>query len=934
MKIFATICLVAVATVSILGFSLLIDFQKTQAFFGVDAAIEIAFEFVKALAKALAQKVIAKFMVDIFTKLESVHTIANILNYSDALGFDVYIGSQLNSLLNPNKSSKAVKTDPSNTNVASIVGQLEQLPLSGSPLFRDPKKVEQLAGFNTPAKVSSLVFKADKNEYNKGDMVLLTWNVTGDNIFVQLQGSAFGANNLVSVPNVGSKRFQIQKSGIYYLNVVNKTNSIVIKQAKVELKVKNESSDGFTSGIVPGQGGTSGGLTPEQETVLLRGGLAMLTSAVSCGGVNTQAIQNLALYQATKARGFLMSEIDPRSGPDFYRRIGRLGNPYTSPQYQFLSMQDLASTVEAQARQASNLELVSSGNKVPRSASNTITSAMTTINSKIDETLDKLFGTKSEQGNVGFSGVATSVIAGFVSDLIVNAIFRQKDARLLAEKNSCGIPRDASEKTTGPNYQSPVPTSTDIITGGCQEGIIDCDLISVSNPFIRVNGKSTEIISSGENVTVNWSAGSLTGAISISVDPPPDLSPPVGPDERVGTRTLAPTEDTQITLTIEGETVAIAAINISTVNGDDDGGGGGSNTLTCNAVSPSVNVNTEVRFTATGGGANYTWSAPGGSPSYLERGSNTFTTVYNSAGPKTVTVTSGTDTDECSVQVNSTGGGDQPVISLITYAGENRLNPNLAPNSIIIEGDNFTAHTVQATVTVKTNLGATLPLIAQVGGFRITIPVTQSVLDSIKSNPQINSLIITVTLQGKSASLSLPVSGSVSPPFQVYSCAPNAAVQALPSGGRSIVLGEYYYPKDGTQWVSRGSKTQFIPGDIIIVKDSRATIGGSGAIPYSLNNTNKNIDRGTVTLTPAEFPVFTVSGGNPGGQEIAEQWAQIVALDSAGQSISADICYIDPDKRGDNNPSMYEFYTKATGLATVVNQLTTQLTAAGIKPRQ
>ncbi|MBI4363677.1 MAG: hypothetical protein HY545_02400 [Candidatus Doudnabacteria bacterium] len=820
MRIFATICLVAVATVGLLGFSLYIDFQKAQAFFGIDAAIQIAFEFVKALAKALMQKIIAKFSVDILTKLESVHTIKNILNYSDALGFDVYIGAQLNSLLNPNKSNKDIKNEPKDTNLASIVTGSNQLPLNSSPLFSDPKKVEALAGLNIPAKVTSSSFNVNPREIKKGRTAELRWDVAGDNIFVQLQGKEFGANNLISIPNSGTKTVSPQQSTAYYLNISSRSNALVIKQLKVELKVENTASDGFVSGITPGSGQINvgaGGLNPEQETLLVRGGLAMLTSAVSCGGVNTQALNNLALYQATKARGFLMSELDPRSTADYYRRMARLGNPYASPQFQYLSMQDLAYSVEAQGRAASNLELISTGNKVPRSASNTITRAATTINSSLDKTLDSLFKSKSEQGDVAFSGVATKVIAGFVSDLIVNTIFKQKNARLLTEKNSCGVPKDSTE-TTAPNYQSPTPTTPpdDIIIAGCQENIVACDDPNINNPFIRVNGKTTEIVNSGDSVTVNWSVGSLTGAVAISVDPPPDLEPAVGAEEKIGTRTFKPTRDTQLSLLVDGETIAVAVVNISTITG----GGGPGNEVSCSPASQTVNVNQTASFTASGGDGTYSWTANGsGNP---EGTGATFATYYSSAGQKTVTVTSAAKSASCSVIVTNPGGS--PPGSQATFTA----SPNPIPSSGAAFTLSWNAPSVSAgrsdlTVTISgLNAGGAGSNSFVASGFGAigsrTVnpgPTTAATYTGGLSGPGVNVQFPAVTVTVAGSGLPPPPADqctatksgpSVSINWTIQSAAERASVWAVKSGTSGKVFENSITApgSGGLQWVPPG----------------------------------------------------------------------------------------------------------------------------------
>ncbi|MCL5667249.1 MAG: hypothetical protein M1383_05780 [Patescibacteria group bacterium] len=72
-------------------------------------------------------------------------------------------------------------------------------------------------------------------------------------------------------------------------------------------------------------------------------------------------------------------------------------------------------------------------------------------------------------------------------------------------------------------------------------------------------------------------------------------------------------------------------------------------TLTCSPASQNANIGQVAFFTATGGNGNFTWSAPGGSPSIGSTAS--FSTSYSFAGSKTVIVSSGGESATCGVVV-------------------------------------------------------------------------------------------------------------------------------------------------------------------------------------------------------------------------------------------------------------------------------------------
>ena len=74
-------------------------------------------------------------------------------------------------------------------------------------------------------------------------------------------------------------------------------------------------------------------------------------------------------------------------------------------------------------------------------------------------------------------------------------------------------------------------------------------------------------------------------------------------------------------------------------------------TLVCAPASQTAQTGQPVYFTATGGNGTFTWSAPAGSQ--ISGSSNSFSTSYNTAGGKVVTVTSGNQTATCNVTVQA-----------------------------------------------------------------------------------------------------------------------------------------------------------------------------------------------------------------------------------------------------------------------------------------
>ncbi|MEK7583147.1 MAG: hypothetical protein AAB483_01940 [Patescibacteria group bacterium] len=76
--------------------------------------------------------------------------------------------------------------------------------------------------------------------------------------------------------------------------------------------------------------------------------------------------------------------------------------------------------------------------------------------------------------------------------------------------------------------------------------------------------------------------------------------------------------------------------------------------VVCSPSNQNINMNQYVSFSATGGNGTYSWSAPTGNPS--GNTGSSFSTTYGSTGTKIVTVTSGNQSDTCSVYVQPNQG--------------------------------------------------------------------------------------------------------------------------------------------------------------------------------------------------------------------------------------------------------------------------------------
>ncbi len=96
----------------------------------------------------------------------------------------------------------------------------------------------------------------------------------------------------------------------------------------------------------------------------------------------------------------------------------------------------------------------------------------------------------------------------------------------------------------------------------------------------------------------------------------------------------------------------------------------------CSPTNQNVGTNQNVSITGSSGEGSWSWSAPGGDPT--SDNDPFFNTQYSVGGLKTVTVTRGSSSAQCSVNVNDSGGGGEPPDpgeACTTYCDEQPLPP-------------------------------------------------------------------------------------------------------------------------------------------------------------------------------------------------------------------------------------------------------------------
>src|SRR3989338_1070205 len=275
---------------------------------------------------------------------------------------------------------------------------------------------------------------------------------------------------------------------------------------------------------------SGGQLTPTQESTIVKGALAMLTGQGSCRGVNRIAIRNVSTYLAAKNASVSARNINPAT-PSFYEQMTSLGDPFSSPAFVELTLQDSAKQIEAEANTAANQELISSGQKTAKSQNaNTIVAGVGNIEERVSAILNNLFGTGLEGSSSGFASSIGRGLAGF----FYTAIMRN-DIRVTAENGLCGVP-----VTSAPS-QPPSP-----LPGG-----------GTFNITMTVNGSLSTAIRLGETATLSWNVVEPTGALTI-YNLPANCAPPA----LSGSCQVSPTADTTYVLAVNGVSYAQASVTV------------------------------------------------------------------------------------------------------------------------------------------------------------------------------------------------------------------------------------------------------------------------------------------------------------------------------------------------------------------------------------
>src|SRR3989344_5054578 len=458
--------LVIVSVVGLFGFTMFVDLKPAHAFFGIDAAVQIAFTKVWETLKAVAQQFILKlatnFAVKLLQKLESAHIIKNMLHYSDALGFDQYIGNELNrTFMKPNTAAKAEELDkPEQTNLASIATE--------GDLFFQEMDVGQAA---------ELGYESCEDDYSVDPPILCSGSAPAP------IESCIANPNQPGCENPGAAT------------------------PPIESCIANPNQPGCENPGAATPPKPKKGLTQEQQGVLNRAAVAKLTSQISCGGIDQNFLRKVSTFNAAKASGINPKNINPRS-VDFYSQMAGFGNPYTLPAFQEMSLREQASQAESRGRSAAQLELTSSGLKSLRSEANQnkISRSSQTVAGFIEQSFSQALGTQTASSATGFIG---QQIGRLLADILTNAFFQQK-GRLVAENPYCGIIKQ-SASTFDYNANPPPPPPQ-----------------GPNTTSLYINGDLTASVNPGDTVTLTWNVTSGSGGLTLTNAPSCSTSELVG----------------------------------------------------------------------------------------------------------------------------------------------------------------------------------------------------------------------------------------------------------------------------------------------------------------------------------------------------------------------------------------------------------------------
>ncbi len=458
--------LVMFGFVVFLGFSMFIDLRPAKAFVidiprWVKFALEKAWDFIKGVAKAFMLKFISNMVTKLVQKLEEVHVIRNFLQYSDALQFDKYIGSSLNKwIVQPLSKDEADQQSESLDKIGAEA--LKTAQLTGP-------QMEALAYLKAGSPATArIVFSAAKQTATAGESVALNWVISGQGL-----GSAYLCEDKVNL--AGAQAVRPTQTTVYVLQARDAKNKIVDKKiVRIAVAGTQEKK------CAEAGGGVLPGLSASQEKQMLKGGVALLTPQLACGGGfdASRVVQNVAIYQAAQARGFDPRKLSP-SDPAFYQQMANYGNPMASREFRVLNMRDMANSIEAQASTAVNQELSSTGLKALRAERNNISRSGQTIADTIQQGIGQLFRNAGISSDVGFA----SSVGSFLADTVTNIIFKSKGT-ILTENPLCGLGLIAAGGIYG-------------------EGI---DKGEIGSASITVNGSDSALVVTGETVTLAWNA--------------------------------------------------------------------------------------------------------------------------------------------------------------------------------------------------------------------------------------------------------------------------------------------------------------------------------------------------------------------------------------------------------------------------------------------
>ncbi|TSA46105.1 hypothetical protein D4R52_01155 [bacterium] len=160
---------------------------------------------------------------------------------------------------------------------------------------------------------------------------------------------------------------------------------------------------------------------------LIVGATSLLTSSISCAGVNTAALKNTAAYLASSSAGILTKQVNTKT-IQFYNDMFKLSQPTSNENYWMMQFQDNAASSEATARAAANLEMTSPGIKSPQTQNaagqTSIAKSLNLLTQTQTQVLNSAITAATRGGNVklaagGMASFATLLLALYTEGKIM-----------------------------------------------------------------------------------------------------------------------------------------------------------------------------------------------------------------------------------------------------------------------------------------------------------------------------------------------------------------------------------------------------------------------------------------------------------------------------------------------------------------------------------